>query len=176
MPYLRIVLLVAKNLLWVSTFVCCLICGQNVVIEIMWCCWLECNDFWGMWNLSKGKRCCNIWIMKMIIFLVVMSMCSWHIRCPNACDASKDCHAGNMVNTIIIARKSLMCVMFHLDFFSCSANYFMTWQQRFIITLVFIAPWFYNPIVNSMRLVFILTFISLFGHWFSHFITSKWWI
>jgi hypothetical protein len=111
-----------------------------------------------------------------IIFLVVMSMCSWHIRCPNACDASKDCHAGNMVNTIIIARKSLMCVMFHLDFFSSSANCFMTWQQGSIITLVFIAPWFYNPIVNSMRLVFILTFISLFGHWFSHFITSKWWI
>ncbi len=26
---------VAKNLLWVSALVCCLICGQNVVIEIM---------------------------------------------------------------------------------------------------------------------------------------------
>ncbi len=49
-------LMVVVNLLWVSTPVCCLICGQNVVIEILWCCCLECNDFWGMWNSSEAKH------------------------------------------------------------------------------------------------------------------------
>jgi hypothetical protein len=117
LSYLWIVLLVAKNLLWVSTLVCCLMCGQNVVIEILWCCCLGCNDFWGMWNFSKGRRLQYLDYEDDIIFLVVMSMCSWHIRCTNACDASKDCQAWNMVNTIIIARKSLMCVMFHLHSF-----------------------------------------------------------
>jgi len=59
--------------------------------------------------------------------------------------------------------------------FQVAQNCFMTWQHGYTIALVFTTPWFNNPIDNSMHLVSILTFISLLGHWLSHFVTSKWW-
>jgi hypothetical protein len=71
---------------------------------------------------------CEIWVKQKvlqyldyrdhIIFLVVMSMCSWHIRCTNASRVMwciKDYQTWYMVNTIVIVRNSQMCLMFHWD-------------------------------------------------------------